>query len=148
MYRRLQSRPSVDLAWVLNALAGHLNRVQRYDEAEKTFRECLDVFRRATDDAPGDVGVPLQGLGELLVKQGQVAEAEKLLRESVSVRQAAGVPAFLRAFSQNALGQLLCDKGDAEEGLALLEAAMKTLRPATEIENAARRCAARLKSGR
>jgi tetratricopeptide (TPR) repeat protein len=119
-------RPSVNLAWTRNALGGLLLREEKYEEAEQTYRGALYAFEKAGDTEPDNRSFALDGLGETFYARGKLPEAERAFRESLAVRQAAHVPPFALAWSQAPLGRLLCDRGASAEGMALVEAALKS----------------------
>jgi serine/threonine protein kinase/tetratricopeptide (TPR) repeat protein len=120
--------PSAERAWTLNGLAWNLSEQGRHQESERTYREALDIFIKASDAVPTNRAFAMVGLGDELFALRQFAEAEDVLRQSLALRQAAhGSPGDL-AWSQTSLGRLLCARGKVGEGAALAEAALKVRR--------------------
>jgi tetratricopeptide (TPR) repeat protein len=125
MQQRLLVKPTVTLAWTRNALAGVLLREGKHEEAVRIYREALDTFTKAEDSAPEDRSFALEGLGSALNAGHRLAAAERAFRESLANRKAAQAAPFSLAWSQAPLGRVLCERGAAAEGIALVEAALK-----------------------
>jgi len=128
MHARLKVLPQAELAWTLNGLAWNLSEQGRHEESERTYRESLDVFMKAPDAAPANRTFALDGIAEQLLALRQFDQAERQLRESLAVRQATGARPGDLAWSQTALGGLLCERGKVDEGAPLAQAALEARR--------------------
>jgi serine/threonine protein kinase/tetratricopeptide (TPR) repeat protein len=81
-----------DSPWVafrLDDLAAFLTRHERYDEAEKHYRESLRVRRVALSEDSMYIGFTLNALGNIAQKQGDLKKAEQFYREAIAVYETA-----------------------------------------------------------
>jgi tetratricopeptide (TPR) repeat protein len=86
-----------DIANSLNNLAVLLKAQNKLAEAEPLYREALEIDRQALGDEHLHTQFPRVGLGRLLTKLGQFAEARTLLTEAdARLRSAGNVPARLQ----------------------------------------------------
>ena len=127
--RRQEPRNLEHLADALVAAAFAGSALGRNEEAERLFREALDVHvRRDTVNHP-DAGIARFGLGRLLLSQGRLAEArEQLLRAESIWLDSLPEEHWRRAELLVALGDLTRREGRPEEGLELMEVGISRLR--------------------
>ncbi|MDZ7720222.1 MAG: tetratricopeptide repeat protein [Balneolaceae bacterium] len=64
-----------------------VKRRKMYDEAEKYYREALDIRLQLVGEEHPDVAYSLVHLGNLLRAKGEYEEAEKLLLEALEMRK-------------------------------------------------------------
>lgn len=95
-------------------------------------QEVLRVRRKMLDPGHRDIAVAAFTLGETLTNAGRLAEAETLLRESVTIRANLKVPPHAEhAWALNGLGWALYEQGRYEE-------AERTYREAVDMFTSAR----------
>jgi Flp pilus assembly protein TadD len=113
------------LASLARAKAG----LQEWDEAERLFREALEIQRRTRPRPHIDTAEMLVGQGEVLSRRGRDAEAEPLLREAL-VQAQRSLPAghWRRGEVESALGACLWRLGRREEARPLLVSGFELLR--------------------
>ncbi len=86
VWREAKPGDSPELADRLNNLALMQRRVGNIDQAEKLYREALQM--RSTLGGPEFDNIPgLDGLGHTLVEKGKYEEALRLYRETLAIRQ-------------------------------------------------------------
>ncbi len=119
--RRQHRVPAAELAVGLVRLANAIAR-QHPSEAEGLYREALRL-PGAEDPAQGVESTQLWlALGRVLLWQGELEEAESLLRRSWKTRQGRdGVDAVTAAEAAAALAACLADGGQQDEARQLLE---------------------------
>jgi non-specific serine/threonine protein kinase/serine/threonine-protein kinase len=125
MHDRVNLGPNAERAWTLNGLGWNLDEQGRHDESERAYRDALEMFTKAPDATRADRVFAIDGIAQQYLARKQFAEAERLLRESLAARQAAGAAPGVVAWSQTALGGLLCERGKVDEGAALADAALQ-----------------------
>jgi tetratricopeptide (TPR) repeat protein len=88
----------------------------KYEEADAIYKESIEVFTAAK--VPGDAQAwSITGLGVMSYSMGRFADAERLAREAVQIRQAVKVedgPGY--AMSKELLARVLCESGPSSEG--------------------------------
>ncbi|MFN7932056.1 MAG: serine/threonine-protein kinase [Bryobacteraceae bacterium] len=110
---------------VLSNLGGVLRTQQRYDEAEKYLRECIDIRRRTLKGDHPRLALVLAKLGAVLSDAGRYQEAEPLLREGLAMRQrvyGGAHPDIVGSFSS--LAHALTGQGRLEEAEKLYRQAL------------------------
>lgn len=113
VWAALGSQESVDALNTLNNWAALEVREQRYAEAEKLFRQALDL-RRALFGPSAALAALLNNLGKLQLLLGQPAEAIPLLEEAVTLaRQFAGENSLNALAALAGLGEAQAATGDA-----------------------------------
>jgi non-specific serine/threonine protein kinase/serine/threonine-protein kinase len=107
---RLTPRVSTQLAVLLDATGKHR-------EAEKLFRDTLDVWRQRFPADHPERAFTLCGWAEHLLAEGDLSQAESALTEALRIERAA-LPPEHRALGQTlcALGWLCAQTGRASEG--------------------------------
>jgi serine/threonine-protein kinase len=125
--RRILPPGHRDLADNLNNLALVIHGRGDYAEAERMHREAL-ALRRPLGEGHPDVSNSLQNLGLTLAARGgdRLAEAESLYTEALALRRrtlGADEPRTLN--TQQSLGGLLVQRGDARRAQVLLEDAVR-----------------------
>jgi serine/threonine-protein kinase len=106
-------------------------RLENYAQAERLYREALEIQRRLLGPKHAEVGTLLNNLAALMNASGRYAEAEAINREALSVRQEAlgrGHP--LVANSMLNLAVALENRGDMASAAALYEEAASIVRAA------------------
>src|SRR5262249_1909019 len=108
-----------NLGWVIQnqAQSSATDQQLRMAEAEALYREALDIRRRITPVGHEEFAGNLNMLGIVLLNQNKLADAEKLLRESLALRRNANV--------LSNLGQVLRDEGKLPESERLLREAVE-----------------------
>lgn len=80
-----------DVATTLNNLAAPHFKLTRYEEAEKEYKEALEIYRELAksnhDEHIADVAMTLNNLGNLHKKLSRYAEAEEEYKESLKIRR-------------------------------------------------------------
>lgn len=131
--KALDGREPLTTAQWETSLAGVLNALGQYEEAEALARDALRVAREhfPREHYPNGhrmIALPLAALGEILVNRGRPSEAEPLLRECATYCEKE-VPNYPRcALVQCILGQCLTRLGRFDEAEKLLKAGCDTLR--------------------
>ena len=109
----------------------------RYDDAEELFRQAIEVWEALPDVITVERGFTYANLGASLVRRGEMAEGERLLRHAVGIYEKVGE----KFYAIRGLVSLYNANGDFESERAvreqMLEHRMKTLPPGhPEILNA------------
>lgn len=127
LYR--QSGAPIETSIVLNSLAVLARNEGRYDEAERFYRESIDV-RMAVDARPNpDVAASLANFGRLLVSQDKLDEAEPILVQSVQMHEAFfDDDHFAPAMPMLSLAELKSKLGHHDEAIDTLGKAIGILR--------------------
>ena len=118
-------RNHVDVAADIAALAALVEGTGRLDEAAALCRRAL-VFRRRLGPGHSEVGLSLAGLAWVRKKQGDLASADHLFRQSVAILEAV----FGRGHSDVALtlanwASVLRRAGDERRARRLFERALR-----------------------
>ena len=88
-----------------------LAKQERGGEAEPFYREALSIRRRTLGQDHPNLAYPLLGLARVLMDQGKVEEAQKLLVECLDIRRSLPPAAGLRlAQTESAFGRCLTMK--------------------------------------
>ena len=106
------------MAASLHGLANVLVRQGKYEEAERTYRESVEVQVKAYGTREhAEVAASLAGLANVLESQGKYEEAERTYRESVEVKvKAYGTREHASvAASLHGLANVLVSQGKYEE---------------------------------
>jgi serine/threonine-protein kinase len=113
--------PGGELSESLEALAMLRQTQARYDEAERLYREALDLELGRSGRRSEEVASLLSNLGSLKEERSDYAGAEQLLREAIEVRRSLGaaVDPGLLAQSLNNLAFLLHQQAKWTEAEAL-----------------------------
>jgi eukaryotic-like serine/threonine-protein kinase len=108
----------------MSNLGAVLGDAGKYTEAEQLLRAVVRA-RRAAGDSTDDLGATLRNLGLLFYRTGRFADAERTLRETLSIYRrelSKGHPRLAEALT--ALGQVLTARGRAQEAEPLLREAI------------------------
>lgn len=107
---------------------GYLYRsVGQWQASAENFEECLSLF---AEDAVGKAGA-LDGLGQVYTKQRNITQAEKVLRESLEIKEGLG-NRFQISITCNNLGKVYIQQGKLGEAEDLFQ---RSLAMAQEMNN-------------
>jgi tetratricopeptide (TPR) repeat protein len=111
----------------LNALATQLVELGRYPDAQRQYRRALAAVENAQGKQNTAYAQTLGDLGLLYLQEGQAAQSEPLLRESMAI-YAAVLPLSDEhvGMSRNYLAQAVIKEGHLEEAESLLTEAIRT----------------------
>ncbi len=124
--RSLGSEPSVQ-AELYNTLGGVYHQLGQFDKANAMIEAGLNERRNLRELSAADIGESEIALGLLRSDQARLNEAERLVRSGLARVTSAlppRDPAVVKAIT--ALGEVLEIKGDYKQGIALMEAAVRT----------------------
>jgi len=118
--RALNADPAVQ-ADLYQTLGNMYQKLGKYKEADSLLSSSLDRRKSLAGMNSRDVGDSLVALGALRLDQGQLAEAERLVREGLAIDQRS-LPAqdasVLKA--QSALGRVLEERGSYDQAVKIL----------------------------
>ncbi len=118
--RRTLDERNPDTLLSMNDLAALYERERDLQKAQELFTKVLEARRQVLgSDHPATLGT-LGSLGRVLLKQQKYAEAEPLLRESLSGLEKKNPDGWARFASQNMLGAALSGQGKYPEAEPLL----------------------------
>ena len=80
----LLQRPNVREPIAYGGLANAHISLNKYEEAEKYYRTCLQVWR----NCPGDSSIYVAHLGSCLNLQGKLEDSEQIIMETIRAREA------------------------------------------------------------
>lgn len=110
-------------AFTLNALGAFAYYAGDWDEAADYYRRAHETYERAGND--GDAAQAQYNAAEILLDQGHVDEAERMLHEVETVYRAVGYRAGLGLTGRD-LGRIAAHRGDYAEAGRRLEEAKET----------------------
>jgi class 3 adenylate cyclase/tetratricopeptide (TPR) repeat protein len=111
--------------WTLSQLAGiHAERGDAV-QAEQTFREAVDVLRRTHEQ--GYLVEAERGLAEILVKQGKIDEAERIV--AAAQRRVGREDVWTRASILHATGLVRAAQGRTDEAFEAFSGALTIIEP-------------------
>ncbi|MBI5850880.1 MAG: serine/threonine protein kinase [Planctomycetes bacterium] len=114
---------------VRSELANNLLRQDRLEEFGSVSKEAMEISRRLLGDEHSETQTAISTYCVLLDDAGRAAEAEPLLRDSVSqMRARLGDAHYLTLGAILNLCRLLCRKGDLEEARRLMQSAETAMR--------------------
>ena len=116
LYRELGNRTKQ--ADVMNNLGGYAYWAGRWDEARSWYEQARAVYLETGNVV--DAGFATANLGEILLAQGHLAEAETVLRDALRGFRASGVRSQV-AFVQNLLAAAAARAHRFEEAEALFD---------------------------
>jgi CHAT domain-containing protein/tetratricopeptide (TPR) repeat protein len=123
------ARDDLDTATRVNQSATDLVRQGKYAEAERLFRQALEIRRRVQGEDHPDTATACDNLASSLTDQGKFAEAERLLRQALEIRRRAlDEDSLDTAHSNNELGHLLWLQGKHAEAEPLFQQALRVYR--------------------
>jgi class 3 adenylate cyclase/tetratricopeptide (TPR) repeat protein len=111
--------------WTLSRLGAIYAERGDVVQAEKTFREAVDVLRRTHEQ--GYLVEAERGLAEALVKQDKIDEAERLV--AAAQRQVGPEDVWTRASILHATGLVRAAQGRTDEASAAFSAALTIIEP-------------------
>ena len=120
IYERLGNLPRV--ARTENILGVRAYAEGRWDDAVAAYRRAQDAFLRVGDEA--HAATAAANIGEVLVSQRRLDEAQPILLEAIRIQRAHGL-GYAALFAELQLGRLLLERGDlraAEEDLSHVHA--------------------------
>ena len=134
----LDGEPAVQ-AELYETLGSIYQKLGKLDRADSLLRAALDQRRSLFGSDDAEVAKSLVALGRLRVDQADYKEAERLIREGLAISERhrpPGDPAI--ASATLALGQVLEESGKYDEGIKVLEQAvrlrgMAPAQPTTEL---------------
>jgi eukaryotic-like serine/threonine-protein kinase len=127
--RRLNAEPAVQ-AELYQTLGSIYQQLGKFDQADPLLRSALERRKSIAGLDSHEVADSLVGLGLLRLDQGQVAEAERLVREGLAMNRRhlpPQDPALTK--SEAALGRVLEERGAYDQ-------AIKTLDEAVQLQSA------------
>src|SRR5207244_292326 len=95
----------------------------RFAEAQRLYRELLELRRKAHPTGLVEIGSALAGLGSVLTQSGEPKEGERLLREALDLHRQSpprGTWDWVIPNNQSRLGASLTAQGRYEEAEPLL----------------------------
>ncbi len=119
--RTLNAEPEVQ-ADLFQTLGNMYQKLGKYDQADALLRSSLDRRRSLAGPDSQDVGDSLVAMGALRLDQGQLADAERLVRQGLAIdrkRLPPRDPSILKA--QSALGRILEERGVYNDAVKLLD---------------------------
>lgn len=128
MYRALLTPPHPDLVAEMNNLAGILYDCGQAEESESLARSALDMQRELLQPGHPDLAMSIANFATVLHGAGKLDEAETLFREALAMARDRLGEHVLTAQILFGLGDLLAQKGDAEEGEPFLREALEMRR--------------------
>ncbi|NEO51773.1 MAG: tetratricopeptide repeat protein [Okeania sp. SIO3B5] len=103
---------------------GYLYRsLGEWEDSIKYFENCLSLFKQL-EDFVGEAGA-LDGLGQVYTKQENLDEAEKVLEESLRIKEEKVGDRFQISITLNNLGKVYKIKGNLEKAKNLFERSLK-----------------------
>ncbi|MFT5284116.1 MAG: serine/threonine protein kinase [Planctomycetota bacterium] len=127
--KELFGKEHATYAAVLDTLSGRLLESGNFEVAEELTRESLSVWRSIHSENHPNVGVALSRLGILLRAQGDDAQAEATLRNSLAILDATSeTPSLAGMKARLELADLLGNRGEYTEADELLGQALVILR--------------------
>ena len=131
--RTLNTEPAVQ-AELFQTLGNMYQRLGKYDQANSLLTSSLEKRRSVWGADSPDAAAGLVALGVLRLDQGQLAEAERLVREGIAVDRrhlAPQDPALAKASS--ALGRVLEERGSYDEAVKTLDETIRIQSARNEI---------------
>ncbi len=105
--------------------AQHFERAD-YLAARSLYEQALAICEEASAELHPDTARCLNGLGQVLMRQGEYDLAQSLVERGLAIReQVLGAKHADTAESLHTLGELKSDRGELDEGRALTERALK-----------------------
>lgn len=120
----LSGEQHVDTGILLNNLATARYHAGQLAEARQDFQRAWAVWQGLQAAATGDALNTLNNWAALELREGKAAEAERLFREALALRQAHLPPSAALAALQNNLGKMVLRRGAASEALPMLTEAV------------------------
>jgi serine/threonine protein kinase/tetratricopeptide (TPR) repeat protein len=123
--RQVYRDPHPALATILNNLALVVQDLGDLDQAERLFREVLDIDRAVYGERHADVAHDYFNLGTFLYRhRGRRAEGSRMVERALEMRRAVlGDTHPATALAMRTLAQYRVEAGRVREGLRMLEAA-------------------------
>ncbi len=113
---------------VLSNLGGSLREQNRFDEAEKYLRECLEIRRKTLKGDHPRLALIISKLGGVFTDAERYREAEPLLREGLAMRQR------LHGENHPNVANSYSNLGHALVGLGRLDEAERAYRNAIDVD--------------
>lgn len=114
----------VDTGILLNNLATARYHAGQLAQARVEFQRAWAIWQGLKAGASGDALNTLNNWAALELREGHAAEAERLFREALVLRQAHLPPSAALAALQNNLGKMVLRRGAADEALPMLREAV------------------------
>jgi len=110
--------------------------MEAFDEAERMYRDALEIRRRNLPHDHPDFAYSLLALGDLLVKTRRSAEAESLLREALQIsRKVLPKTHWQIPLTEASLGECLTALGRFGEAESLLLASYPEITRVQGVDN-------------
>lgn len=119
----LSGEQHVDTGILLNNLATARYHAGQLKEAREDYQRAWAIWQGLNAGASGDALNTLNNWAALELREGRAAEAERLFREALVLRQANLPPSAALAALQNNLGKMMLRRGAAAEALPMLREA-------------------------
>jgi len=116
---RMEEPPALYQAKLYHTLSGIYDAWSRFDESKQNYLKALEIWREELGETHPLVASGVHDLAITYHREGGLAEAERLYRESLSITRKLHVTGSELANTLNSLGKVLCDRGkfDAAEPL-------------------------------
>ena len=119
--RTLNGEPAVQ-AELYQTLGNMYQKLGKYDQADSLLRSSLDRRKSIAGPDSADVAQGLVSLGALRLDQGQLAEAERLVREGLAIDQRRLSPQDpSRTKAESALGRIQEERGAYNDAVKTLD---------------------------
>lgn len=131
--RTLNSEPSVQ-AELYQTLGNMYQKLGKYEQADQLFHASLNRRKSISGADSRDVADSMLALGALRLDQGQLAEAERMVREGLAIdrrRLPPEDPSIAKASS--ALGRILEERGAYDEAVKVLDETIRLQSAKNEI---------------
>ncbi len=122
-----------ELARDLNAFAGLLASLRRFDEAEAIERRVAGILRFAYGENGAKYAYGLHNLGSFIMFNGKAEEAVALFAEAIAIADALPAQEDFRALARFSLGSALIQVGRYEDALAAADDAAARTRALPDI---------------
>ena len=131
--RTLNGEPAVQ-AELYQTLGNMYQKLGKYDQADSLLRSSLDRRKSIAGSDSPDVADSLVALGALRLDQGQLAEAERLVREGLAIDQRRLSPQDpSRTKAASALGRIEEERGAYDEAVKTLDETIRLQSAKNEI---------------
>ena len=121
--RTLNAEPAIQ-AELYQTLGNMYQKLGKYDQADALLRSSLDRYKAIAGPDSRGVADDLVALGALRLDQGQLAEAERLVRQGLAIDQRLPPQSPSVAKAESALGRILEQRGAYDEAVKTLDEAV------------------------
>jgi len=138
--KRVVYGEGTSLAYSLNNVAMTLLALDRHDDAAVRYEEAIDML--SVEDNPA-LSHALEGLGEVRWQQGELEEAERLVRRALEIEESADTPMTSRVPGTFMLAEILWDGGRHDDARTLVRTVQGWAREAEDRDRSMRNYAQR-----